>query len=201
MVIGWIRFKKINPAFFPFVYLVTLGFLSELISYILIRLHYSNAVVYNIYSVAEALLIVWQFQRWKLIHFPMKILRVLLVGITVFWILENFFISTIHSFSSYFIISYSFLIVLLTIKTLTEVIVRERHHLLKNSIFLICLGFLLYFTYSIMIEAFWMYGLNRFPVFQNNIYYILVIINLIANLVYALAALWIPIKPKFILLS
>lgn len=200
-ILGWIRFKKIKPAYYSFIFLLTIGFVSEVWGFLLNEFHYSNAIVYNIYTLIEAVLILWQFKQWKIIKFRAKLLKFFLLILWITWIIENFYFSNIYSFGSYFIILYSFLIVLLSIQTLNVLIVQERHSLLENPIFLICSGFLLYFTYSIMVETFWMHGLNRNAAFQSNIYDILVIINLFVNLVYAVAVLWIPTKPKFILLS
>ena len=80
-------------------------------------------------------------------------------------------------------------------------IVTYRKKLLKNPVFLICSGFIIYFTYKILIEAFWLYGLKAGKGFRINVYLLLTWINLIVNLIYALAMLWIPKKPQHITLS
>ena len=36
-IIGWIRFKKINPAYYPFVICIWIGLLNEILSYIVIQ--------------------------------------------------------------------------------------------------------------------------------------------------------------------
>jgi len=201
VVIGWIRFKKINPAFIPFVLVITCGFLHELISLIAISQKYSNAIVYNIYSLIESILILILFRKWKIIKFNTLVFRSLVFGLTIIWILEIVSMPNFETFCSYFTIAYSFIIVLLSINTINALINQVKNSLVKNSNFLICVGFVIYFTYSIIVEAFWMYGLNENHIFQSKVYDILVIINLFVNLLYAVAVLWIPTKPKFILQS
>ena len=68
-------------------------------------------------------------------------------------------------------------------------------------VFLISIGFIIYFTYEILVEAFSLYGLNNSLEFQKNVYMILTYLNLFVNLLYALAILWIPRKRVHMLLS
>lgn len=76
----------------------------------------------------------------------------------------------------------------------------ERKTLLKNSIFIISTIFVFYFTLKVIVEAFWVYGLNETN-FQTNVYHISVIVNVFANLLYTIAILWMPSKQRFTLQS
>lgn len=78
---------------------------------------------------------------------------------------------------------------------------REKKNILKNSIFLICAGFILYYTYKVFVGLFWLYGLNKSMEFTLNIVIIMIYINFITNLIYALAFLWMPTKHRFSLPS
>lgn len=196
-IIGWIRYKKINPAYYPFIYCIWIGFINEIISYVATRAGYSTAVNNNIYVLIEALLFTWQFKRWGLFQQHQSLFIIILTLFGSIWCIENFYISKITSIRSEFRIVYSFAIVLMSISQLNAILVREKKDLLKNPITLICVGFILFYTYKVLVESFWVYGLNNSRDFRNNVYLILAYINLICNLIYALAVLWMPTKHRF----
>ena len=83
---------------------------------------------------------------------------------------------------------------------INRLILDERSGLIKNSVFLITIGFIVFFTYKILIEIFWVYGLNASRDFRVEVYRIMTYINLAINLIYALAVLWIPKKREYTLL-
>jgi hypothetical protein len=165
-----------------------------------IRMHYSNAVNSNIYSLFEGLLIVWQFERWKLFSYK-RLFYLLLVIIAACWYAEVFIISSIHRFSSYFIITSSFITVMLSISMMNKILIDQEPPLQLNPVFLICICFIALYTYNALLEIFWIYGLGSSSSFRLYIYRIFYFINLLTNLTYALALLWIPKKREFIVLS
>ncbi len=200
-LIGLIRYKKVDQAFHPFIYLLWIGIFNETFSRIASYLWHSNAINFNAYSLTEFCMLLWQFKKWKLFDSKRYGAEILLTIGVFFWVIENFFIYNIYSFNSYFIIWSSLCIALLSIRMINILVLREKDVLLKNATFLICISFVLYYTYAALVEAFWVYGLGESKEFGIRIQNILVYINLFANLVYALAVLWIPTKPKFILRS
>lgn len=201
-VIGWVRFKKIHPTFYPFVFFIWLGLLNEMISTIVIHgFHLSNAINSNIYVLLEGLFLLWQFQRWGNFTGKKGFFLFYLFLFMAVWLAENFYISKITYFSSYFRMIYSGIICLMSINYLNFIIVRERTNLLLNSSFLICGAFIIYYAYKAMVEAFWIYGLNNSSSFRINVYNILGYINLLTNCIFALAITWIPKKQRFSLPS
>ena len=197
--IGAWRFDDIHPSFRPFIYCIWLALVNESLSIGLIMTRHSNILNSNIYILLESWLIAWQFYNWGLLRRYKIVLPGLLVLLTLGWVAENFFIANILQFSSWFRIFYSFIIVLLSISLLNQHIVVEKEMLLKNPVALICLAFIIYYTYKVLVETFWVYGLNESTTFQSKVYFILNYINLFANLIYALAVLWMPIKHRFTL--
>ena len=198
--LSWIRFGQISPAYHPFVFLINLGLINEITSMLVVRSGYSNSVNYNVYSLVEFLLITWQFKRWKLFARWKNLYVFLQVSALAFWITENFIFKNLQSFNSYFVIVSSYVIVLMSIHRINQ-LVHSTDELIRNAGFIICLCFVFYFTYAVLVEAFWVYGLSKSTVFVTRIYSILIYINLFINLAYAIAVLWIPAKPKFILPS
>ena len=198
--LSWIRFGHISPAYHPFVFLINLDLINEITSMLVVRSGYSNSVNYNVYSLVEFLLITWQFKRWKLFARWKNLYVFLQVSALAFWITENFIFKNLQSFNSYFVIVSSYVIVLMSIHRINQ-LVHSTDELIRNAGFIICLCFVFYFTYAVLVEAFWVYGLSKSTVFVTRIYSILIYINLFINLAYAIAVLWIPAKPKFILPS
>ncbi|MCW3074603.1 MAG: hypothetical protein JWP69_1672 [Flaviaesturariibacter sp.] len=199
VVISWIRYKQIDPAYRPFLFLIWLSFANEILSIILAHTVRNNTINNNCFFLLESLLITWQFYKWKVLNKTGLYLLQCLSAIV--WIVELGFVYNINTFCSYFIILHSFIIVLLSISTINKVAFAGNTKLLKNPIALICFGFIGYFTFSVLTEAFWVNGLGEGNVFVLHIYWIQHYINLFSNLIYALAILWMPAKPRFILLS
>lgn len=196
-IMGWIRIKKIDPAFFPFILLMIAGLINETISVFIAYKQYSNAIPFNLYSLSAALLLGWQFYRWG--RFKSKTIYLLVqVLFLATWLFETF-VYRKNLFNSYFIIGYSFVIVLLCIEQINHEILPIKRQLWKDPIFLICMGLLIFYTYSIMVEAFWHYGLNRSKYFRQRIYEIMAYINLLTNLLFAFAVLWMPLKLRYML--
>ncbi len=196
-LIGWIRFKRISPTYYPFIFCLWIGLLNEIVSFVVTNAGYQTAVNNNIYVLIEAIIIAWQFNRWGVFQLHKKLFISILIIYAATWMLENFIIGKITLIQSYFRILYSFLTVLMSVGLLNNMLFRESGNLLKNPVFLICIGFIIYFTYKVLVEAFWIYGLNSGEHFRMRVYDILAYINLLTNLIYALAVLWMPQKQKF----
>jgi len=200
-IIGWLRFKKIEPAFLPFIICLTVASLNEVASLIMTTCQANTAFNNNIYVLLEALLITWQFKTWGLFNRHRHLYTFILSLLAISWIVENFMTHNIFSITFCFRTLYSFIIVLMSIHINNNLILTYRYSLLKSPVFLICTGFIIYFTYKILVEAFWFYGLNVSRDFRINVYSLLTWINLFVNLIYALALLWIPKKAQHITLS
>lgn len=198
-IIAWVRFRRIAPSFRPFLYCIWIGSVNEILSIMLPLGGYRIDVNNNIYVLLEACLLCWQLKLWDGFGHWQKLfpITLLLVGLT--WVIENFIFSSITRTESYFRLCYAIIIVLLAIQVNNRLIISERGRLLYNASFLVCTGLIVYFTYKVLIEIFWLYGLNVSSGFLVNIYSILIWINLFANLVYAIAILCMPAKQRFML--
>lgn len=198
-IIGAWRYGEIHRIFRPFIYCVWLGLINEVLSIVFIYTHHSNAVNSNIYVLLESFLLVWQFYEWGLLRRYKFLFPGLLALLATVWTAENFIIASIFQFSSWFRIIYSFVIVLLSISLFNQQLLIGKKSLLKSPVALICAGFIIYYTYKVLVETFWVYGLNESVNFQSKVYFILNYINLFTNLVYAFAVLWMPTKHRFTL--
>ena len=200
-VIGWVRVKKLDPAFLPFLWLLWIGFAHEIVSFFIAKAGYSNALTYNVFTLAEALLISFQFYKWGLFEQHQTLYSLLLFLFAAGWLTEFIMRDGFQHYLSYFIVVYATAIVFMAIHMLSNVLFQEPGPVIFQPEFLICMGLLVYFTNSILVEIFWLYGLNRSSVFRLRIYEIFGYINLFTNLVFAFATLWIPMKRQYILRS
>jgi hypothetical protein len=200
-IAGWVRCRKTDPAFLPFLWLVWIGFANEIMSLVIMYKGYTNVYNYNLYALVEALLVTWQFWRWDLFSGRRRAYFLLQTAYPAGWLAELLFSSKYHQFLSFFIIGHAIIIVLMSVAMNNRLLFKTAYSLFKEPVFLICAGFTVYFIYAILVEAFWMYGLQQSRVFRLRIYEILAYINLFTNLLFALAILWIPLKRQYILQS
>jgi len=200
-VIGLVRFRSIYKAYRPLLYFFWLAGVNEVLNYFLLINGRTTQINNNIYVLLEALLITWYFNKIKLFKSWPPLFYCLLTAFGVAWTLENLIFGAIDSVSLYFRVFYSFGIVLMSIHCINKIITTNRGLLLKNASFLTCVGFILYFTYKVLVEAFGIYGVSSSTHFQIVVYTILIYINVIVNFIYALAAIWMPKRQAFTLPS
>lgn len=202
VITACVRVKTIDASYYPFLLILLSGLLHETVSFFLIINGHKNIAVFNIYLLIEATLLLWQFYRWSPARPGGWLLYFLLPALVLAWIAETVYYRGISNrFNSVFIIASSFSYVILCINRMNSLIVTEKTLLLKHPVFLICGGWVIFFSYSILVEAFWMFGLFEDITFENNVYLILEFVNLLVNLIFTLALIWIPSKQKFLLPS
>lgn len=194
--IGLIRWNKIHYSYKPFVVMMLAFLLSEVISITLIYFNRGNAMNVNIMSLAEGLLWIWQFKKWKAFRNTSGY-NLVMSFVIVGWIWENVVYARIFTFSSAYAIALSFALVLLSINQVNKQIVEERARLITNAKFLICAGNIIFCTYRIIVECFYLLDMNNTGKFLANVFSILVVVNVFVNLLFAFATLWIPRRQKF----
>lgn len=196
-VIAAVRFRQIKSEYRPFIYVVWLACLNEFLSDVLRLNGYHNYASSDIYSLSEGLLYLWFFRNLGVFKHLQSLFYFLIVLFTGVWTSECLFYNVLTAgYCSYFNIVYSMVIVLLSIQHINSILVREREILL-NPAFLICIGCIIFFTYSVMLEVFWLYGLGTAPAFAAKVFTILSWVNFISNVIYALAVLWMRKKQAF----
>lgn len=199
-MIGAVRFKKILPSFRPFIIFIWLGLLSEIISTLLPAIAGSNAVNSNIYVLVEGLILLVCFYFWSFrSRRTLTLYGIIAVIFILLWIFDNLILNDLTRFNSIYRIAYSFVIVLMAVDQMNKVLMEERGIMVRNAIFIICLAFIYFYIYRMVFEVFYIYDFKMTPEFYNNLFFILVVMNLICNLIYAAATLCIPTKQRFTL--
>lgn len=198
-VISVIRFPKMDTAYYPFIFLLWIGCVNEILSIVLVRMGLYTIVNSNIYILIESLMLTWYFKKMKVFNATPCLFFVTLFSLACFWMIENLVMHPVTHYSIYFRIYYSALIVLMSILTINHLLLTEQKAVGRNASFILCVGFITYFLIKVLVNAFWLYGLSSSREFLLQVSRILVIVNLITNLIYALAIVWIPKKQPSLL--
>ncbi|MDB5198768.1 MAG: hypothetical protein JWO92_731 [Chitinophagaceae bacterium] len=193
--IAVVRYNKINKSFYPLLFCIWIACINEVISFILVEQGHKTVVNNNIYVFIEALLITLLFKNLGLFR-NKTIFYVIIFAIIIEWVTENLILGKISAYSIYFRIFYSFIISLMSISTVNRLIAYGTKRMLVNPVFLICLSFIIYFVFKVLIYTFWIYGLSKIG-FLQKVSSIIIYINLFTNLIYALSVLCMPKKIEY----
>jgi hypothetical protein len=203
VIIGICRYAKVLKTFRPFILLMVISLITEIATHITVYHYYmGNAVIINIYNLIECLFWLWLFYNWNAFKKRSPVLPALATLLIGTWVIENIIFSKLSTFSSGFIIIYSFTLVFLSINQVNKQIVEERKNLFTDAKFLICAGILLFYTDRILIESFYLLDIAQANAkFLQKLFNILQYANLFVNLLFAFAAIWIPTRQRFSLPS
>lgn len=196
-IVALLRYEMIDKAYYPFIYFIWLSGLNEVLNFILVMNSIPNFINNNIYVLISSIFILtfledlYKFRKLKKIHL------VLICALGVIWLFENFIFWKINEVGVLFRICYSFLIVLFAVNSINYTITTSQRSILRNADFLVCVGLIIYFTFRVLVESFWLYGLNSSVTFQTFIYFIMIYAYLFCNLLYTLAILWMPKRQVF----
>lgn len=208
-IIAVVRFSKMNKIYRPMIIVIWLACINEILSYCLIKSSLSTAVNNNVYVLAEAILLSLLFRNFGIFNKLHWLFWTVCGGLIVLWLWENFVGGRIWHISSWFRIVSSFVIALMSITAISKLMVlgSEEFFIVKNrclfanAAFLICMGTTIFFIFKLLVEIFWLYGLNGSEIFRVKLYDILTYINLLVNLIYALAVIWAQPKQQYTMLS
>ena len=196
-IAGILVFKKINTSFYPFIFYVWVGCINETVSTLISNAGGTTILNSNIYIIIASFLLVWFFKKQGTIK-SRKLYLGILASLLVVWVLEHFVFSRITNLTAWFRMYWSFLTVLLSINTL-NIVLLKRVNLLRDSLFLISISLIIFYSYKSIVETFGTYGLEASMDFNRTIYSILAYLNGFTNLVYLPAILWIPKKKPSLL--
>ncbi|MBN9382386.1 MAG: hypothetical protein J0H74_16575 [Chitinophagaceae bacterium] len=200
IITGLVNFRRLDGSYQPFFLLLIIGFLTEVIGFITISGYgASNFIIVNIYLLIEWTLIAWQFHVWGFLRHNQRLFYGLLILMALGWAVENLLFHRITGMVVYFRFLYFFIIVLLSINKINFMITHENRNLFRNPRFLICIGFIIYFLY--MIVYIWAFAISFFGAEQitRRITFFMSYINVLTNIIYAIAFLLIPKPLKFTL--
>lgn len=193
ILVAFIRLKKgFDKQFLPFIILLGVAFISEIVSFLLVDIyHKSNAISTNIYSLIECGLLLYQFYIWGSVRHRNKLFLALALLTLGVWVTDHLINQHLLSFRPYFRILYAFIMVLLSINTINAMIVLYTGNLFRNAKFLLSLGFMIFFIYQIIYEASFYIGYDQSSI-ASNIILFFGYLNFFVNLIFAVAVYFIP---------
>src|SRR6185312_6137737 len=123
-VLAIIRFKHVQGAFYPLVFLIWLGLANESLSIAMVFSTGSNTVNANLFVLAEFLLLLLQFFLWDT-GSRRKYFLAAGLGIAI-WITDNLVLNTLSQNNSLFRAAYSFILLLFSISQISKIATRNR---------------------------------------------------------------------------
>lgn len=199
---GIIRFNKIDKSYYPFIYSVWASLSIEIVVRLLTinRLPYDIIAVLNFYFIIDFTLFFLLFNNWKLFGYNKKVPVAIAAIALMLWVITTFLIAGgIYHSNYYFPILYSFALIFFSVTAINKFIVNERGNIFKNARFWICLGLIIFYTFFIVTNTTWatVFHFRTSKGFNRSLHEINVFSNLLVNIMYAIAVLWIPRKKDF----
>jgi hypothetical protein len=197
-VIAAVRYPRMDPVFVPFTWCIWIASLNEMTSFLLSYNGFSNIPNNNIYILLEGMLILWQFKKWKMFngvkHLPF-FMAVVLGGT---WLYEIHNLETLNGLHYYYRLLYATMVVICSININNRLIISHNNKLVTNPTFYICTAYIIYFTMKILTDTYWLYNPKSSTAFLTAVFYSMALNNLVTNLLFTIAVLWIPKKPDYI---
>lgn len=201
VIIGVIRYKVIDPSYYPFFYLATISLLVEIMSFILSgnRMYEAISVMMNVFYFTEFFFYTWLFHGWGLFNFKRKVFLLIIGAFFICWTVLIFGVGTIKKPNYYFPVIYGITLLFFAVTTFNKFVIQDRGPIFKNPKFWILTGVIIFFSFYLLIESanLSVFGKNASGVLRRGLYGIVSYTNLIVNLMFATAALCIPRKKNF----
>jgi len=196
-IIAIVRYKRIYPGFRPFLFVCWASLATETVCYFMVYNEGNTYIPYGIYSLAESLLISWFFREMRLFDKRPRLFIILIGTYLLAWVVEGVFFGAFDRNMTWFRLGHSFIVVILSILLLGKELAVQRTFLLKSPVFLICIGFLLYYTCAVIAGVFDLYGYGGSSSFRQQVQWISMYSNVVVNLIYALAVLCMPHRLRY----
>jgi len=195
VIIGIVRWKVIDPSYYPFIYNICIAMLVEIIN----ALHtYSSGTIktLNIFSLIDFILFAWLFHNWGLFNHNRKRFLLIISAFIMAWIIITFFITGFSNINNPFLLIYSFALIFFSVTTFNKIVVQQRINIFTNARFWICMGIIIFYSFFMLTRATDLSGgvLHLSKPFKMNLQNIVTYSNLFVNLLYAVAVIWVPRK-------
>lgn len=197
-IAGLVRFRNMRRMYRPFIVLLTIAVITEIVSRITIDYFKNNNATINIYSLIEYILIISQFYFWRYFSRTRRWYPYFGLLCVIIWIVENIFFGRVfNDVGTVFRVSSSFIVVILSINEINYLIIHENRNLLKNARFLICAGFLIYFLYEVLLEGSIYISTREENSTASKIINLSMYVNVVVNIIYGIAVCLIPKRTVF----
>jgi hypothetical protein len=196
VIIGAMNYKRVLPTFRPFILFLCIALGNEVLSSLVIYFYHTNIITGNIYVLVESLLLIRMFKAWTIHPGAIKRFNSIMVFFVIAWLCDNVILHRPDHFSAAFRVVYSTVLVFVAIEQINQVIIFERDSILRNPKFLIASAILVFYMYKSLLEVFFMFETHNSKAFNNTVFLLLALFNLLSNIIYAVATLCLPSKQK-----
>lgn len=192
---GLLRWRVISQRYYPLFILFSLALLVELVNrYAITSNNFSWIPVNNLYVLVESILIPLQFVVWGYMYRKLTTFY-LITGILVLgWVTEHLLLGDITRLHPYFRMFYSLLIVLISINAINYLVIQEERNLVRHPVFIICTGFIIFFTYQLVYEGIYNIVSDLKSIDTGKLNTAFSIINAVCNILYGIAFLLVPTR-------
>jgi hypothetical protein len=189
------RYKNADRSYRPFLYLIFISLVNELlVGFYLTNLSKNiQTLDWKLFNLLQWILLLIQFHYWGRLKKHKYLVAIILSVSLIGWVLENFIYSNIYAFNAVFLISYSFVLVLLSINTINSEVAEQNQSLSRNGLFFICVGLVIFFIYTIVVFLFLALDIKTDTVLMQKIFDIHVYVNALTNIIYAVGIYYIPV--------
>jgi hypothetical protein len=200
VILGIVRFRRIDPSYYPFIFNISAALIVEIVTRIFMVTGHHKAfeVALNIYSFVDFYLYFWLFHNWGLFNKNKTVFVSIASTSFIVWVTNNALTTGFVEPNFYFFILYSFGLIFFSVSTFNKEIVNDRKSIFRNAKFWICLGIIIFYSFFVLHCA---TNLSLFEhvsmEFRSNLQAINVYSNLLVNLLYAVAVIWIPRKRNY----
>jgi hypothetical protein len=199
VIIGIVRFRRIDSSYYPFIYNVIVALVVEILNRRLTVTGHPVAfiLVLNIFSYIDFFLFLWLFHNWGLFN-RKKSTFITIAGVFfIIWLLESILVTGFVKHNLYFFMLYAFALIFFSVNTFNKAVVHERSSIFKNPKFWICLGIIIFYSFFVVWSSTGFSFHKTSNEFRRGLQAINVYSNLLVNLLYAVAVIWIPRKKNF----
>lgn len=197
-IAGLIRLPRMERSYYPFIIYLVVSLLNELLVGIFLKdaPRAIRLLDWHLFNLFEAIIFFIQFYAWRIFYRQHKWLVAVALLLVAIWITENFITGDTSKFHPVFAISYSFVLLLLSIQTINHLVTNENRELLyKNAMFIISITLAVYFIYNIFVLVLLLMGSNaNTKKLMTQVFDIRVYVNALSNIVLGIAVLFIPRK-------
>jgi hypothetical protein len=201
VIIGIVRFRRIDSSYYPFIYNAIVALAVEILNRILTVTGHPVAfiLVLNIFSYIDFFLFLWLFHNWGLFN-RNKLTFIIIAGVfLILWLLNNILLTGFVKHNLYFFILYAFALIFFSVNTFNKTVVHERSSIFRNPKFWICLGVIIFYSFFVVTVStgisLFMHSVSK--AFMAGLQSISVYSNLLVNILYAVAVIWIPRKKNY----
>ena len=192
---GLLRWRVISQRYYPLLILFSLALLVELVNRYAITSKNSGWIpVNNLYVLVESILIPLQFVVWGHMYRKLNAFYIIAGILVLGWIAEHLLLGDITRLHPYFRMFYSLLIVLLSINTINYLVIQEDRNLVRHPVFIICTGFIIFFTYQLVYEGIYNIVSDLKSIDTGKLNTAFSIINAVCNILYGIAFLLVPAR-------